>query len=72
MAKKLSKKDIEDGKRISKMFASISDESKNMVISYISALRDKEMADSQDVAGEGRGEHKRRNIIYVFIKIKRR
>lgn len=50
MAKKLSKKDIEDGKRISKMFASISDESKNMVISYISALRDKEMADSQDVA----------------------
>lgn len=46
MGKELTKKDIEDGRKISEIFSSISDTSKNMVISYMSALRDKEIADS--------------------------
>ncbi len=37
--------EIKDAKRISDVFAVISEESKNMALAYISALRDKEMAD---------------------------
>lgn len=40
-----SKKDIEDAKKISSIFADISEESKTMAIVYMSALRDKEIAD---------------------------
>lgn len=39
-------RDIEDAKKISEIFADISEESKTMAIVYISALRDKEIADS--------------------------
>lgn len=38
-------KDIEDAKKISDIFADISEESKTMAIVYLSALRDKEIAD---------------------------
>lgn len=39
-------KDIDDGKKISALFATLSDETKTMAIVYLSALRDKEIADS--------------------------
>lgn len=42
----LEKTDIEDGKRIVNIFAGLSEENKNMAIVYLSALRDKEIADS--------------------------
>ena len=38
-------KDIEDAKRISTIFSEISEEGKMMAIVYLSALRDKEIAD---------------------------
>lgn len=41
----LTEKDIEDGKKISALFSNISDESKMMAIVYLSALRDKEIAE---------------------------
>lgn len=47
MAKNI--KDIEDAKKISDIFANISEESKTMAIVYISALRDKEIADKDKV-----------------------
>lgn len=46
MSKKLTEKDIADGKKIAEIFADLSEENKNMAIVYISALRDKEVADS--------------------------
>ncbi len=46
MIKALTTKDIVDGKKISEIFAVLSEEAKNMTIAYISALRDKEIADS--------------------------
>lgn len=42
----LERTDIEDGKRIVDIFANLSEENKNMAIVYLSALRDKEIADS--------------------------
>lgn len=45
MHKTLTEKDIQDGKRISETFALLSEDAKNMVIVYLSALRDKELAD---------------------------
>lgn len=39
-------KDIEDAKRLSMILSDISEESKTMAIVYLSALRDKEIADS--------------------------
>lgn len=42
----LERTDIEDGKRIVDIFATLSEENKNMAIVYLSALRDKEIADS--------------------------
>lgn len=39
-------KDIDDGKKISALFATLSEETKTMAIVYLSALRDKEIADS--------------------------
>lgn len=42
----LKKNDIEDGKRIVNIFAGLSEENKNMAVVYLSALRDKEIADS--------------------------
>lgn len=46
MAKTLTSKDIEDGKKISAIFSNLSEENKTMAIVYLSALRDKEIADS--------------------------
>lgn len=46
MNKNLSQKDIDDGKKIAEIFTTLSEENKNMAIVYISALRDKEIADS--------------------------
>lgn len=46
MQNKLTGKDIEDGKRISALFSNISEESKMMAIVYLSALRDKEIAET--------------------------
>lgn len=40
-----STKDIEDAKKISGIFADISEESKMMALAYLSALRDKEIMD---------------------------
>lgn len=46
MSRTLTNKDIDDGKRISILFSTLSDETKSMAIGYLSALRDKEIADS--------------------------
>ena len=42
----LNRIDIEEGKRIANIFETLSEENKNMAIVYLSALRDKEIADS--------------------------
>lgn len=41
-----TEKDIQDGHKISEIFSTLSEENKNMAIVYLSALRDKEIADS--------------------------
>lgn len=46
MQRALTSKDISDGKRISTLFSTLSEENKTMAIVYLSALRDKEIADS--------------------------
>ena len=46
MTNTLTSKDIEEGKKSSKLFSSWSEENKTMAIVYLSALRDKEIADS--------------------------
>lgn len=46
MTKNLTNRDIEDGKKISAIFSNLSEENKTMAIVYLSALRDKEIADS--------------------------
>lgn len=46
MKRKLTENDIRDGRKISEIFSSLSEENKNMAIVYLSALRDKEIADS--------------------------
>lgn len=46
MKKTYTSKDIEDGKKISTLFSNLSEENKTMAIVYLSALRDKEIADS--------------------------
>lgn len=39
-------KNLDDAKKIAEIFKEISDESRTMALVYLSALRDKEMADS--------------------------
>lgn len=39
-------REIDEGKRISALFSTLSEENKTMAIVYLSALRDKEIADS--------------------------
>lgn len=46
MKKNYTPKDIEDGRKISELFSRLSEENKTMAIVYLSALRDKEVADS--------------------------
>lgn len=41
----VSTRDIEGAEKLSNLFADISEESKTMVLVYLSALRDKEIAD---------------------------
>lgn len=48
MIGKLTNTDIKDGEKISFIFANLSEESKLMAIVYLSALRDKEIADGTD------------------------
>ena len=45
MSKALTSRDIDEGKRISALFSTLSEENKTMAIVYLSALRDKEIAD---------------------------
>lgn len=49
MAQALRKKDIEDAKKISTIFSTLSEESKTIAVIYLSALRDKEIADGERV-----------------------
>lgn len=46
MLKELTSRDIDEGKRISALFSTLSEENKTMAIVYLSALRDKEIADN--------------------------
>ena len=46
MIENLTSRDIDDGKKISAIFSTLSEENKTMAIVYLSALRDKEIADS--------------------------
>ena len=46
MGNVLTNKDIDDGRKISALFSTLSEENKTMAIVYLSALRDKEIADS--------------------------
>lgn len=39
----LTERDIKDAERISDLFADMSEESKNVALGYLSALRDKEV-----------------------------
>ena len=45
MTKMLSNSEIDDGRKISTLFSTLSEENKTMAIVYLSALRDKEIAD---------------------------
>lgn len=46
MLAKITEKDLEDGKKINELFLNLSEEGQIMVIAYMSALQDKEVADS--------------------------
>lgn len=48
MAKNITSQDIDDGKRISELFSNLSNEAKIMAVVYLSALRDKEIAKSEN------------------------
>lgn len=52
MVKEKKSEIMTDGKRFAKMFSSLSEENKSMAIVYLSALRDKEMADMSSKSGE--------------------
>lgn len=52
MKMRYTEKDIRDGKRISEIFSELSEENKNMAIVYLSALRDKEVADGKKLCAE--------------------
>lgn len=46
MKKTRTNREIDEGKKISALFSELSEESKTIAIVYLSALRDKEIADS--------------------------
>lgn len=46
----LTEKDIQEGKKISEIFTILSEEKKTQAIVYLSALRDKEVADCENQA----------------------
>lgn len=60
---KRTKKEIEDAKKISTLLSEVSEESKTMVFVYLSALRDKEVADSARQLQGGRKEDE--NAVFV-------
>lgn len=43
MKKRLSQKDIEDGKKINEIFQNLGEKEKDMAIVYLSALMDRQM-----------------------------
>lgn len=47
MNQQLTSKEIEDARRISLIFSKLSEENKTMAMVYLSALRDKELADKE-------------------------
>ena len=47
MKKALTNKDIDEGKSISALFATLSEENKMMAVVYMSALNDKQIANSE-------------------------
>lgn len=53
MLKTLTNRDIEEGKKISKLFSGLSEGSKTIAMVYLSALRDKELADTKQQGTEG-------------------
>jgi hypothetical protein len=53
--KKLTEKDILEGKSIADLFTTLSDESKNQCLIYIMALRDKELLSSSTSPKNQRG-----------------
>lgn len=46
MTNTFTHQDVEDGRRISVIFSHLSEENKTMAMVYLSALREKEIADS--------------------------
>lgn len=52
----VSARDIEGAEKLSSLFADISEESKTMVLVYLSALRDKEIADRSKQLEERQNE----------------
>lgn len=61
MSKKLTSRDIEEAKKISAIFSTLSEENKTIAIVYLSALRDVEIA-GMAKAGENNGEHDYENF----------
>lgn len=53
MEKKLPKHEYEDAIKISNLFATLSEEGKTMALVYLSALRDKELADRANIEKAG-------------------
>ena len=60
MAKTITNKDVDDGKKISSIFSTLSEESKTMAIVYLSALMDKEIADMGVTSREGHSHQTRK------------
>lgn len=50
MAENLTTKDIEEGKKLALIFSDLSEQNKTMAMVYVSALRDKEIADNTNKA----------------------
>lgn len=49
MKTNLTKQEVLDGMKISEIFIDLSEDAKNMVVAYVSALRDKELADKSRI-----------------------
>ena len=56
MNQQLTNKEIEDGKRIALIFSNLSEENKTMAMVYLSALRDKEVADKANTERKCNGK----------------
>lgn len=62
MLKTLTSKEMDEGKDISELFSTLSEENKTIAVVYLSALRDKELADgvkaNEGIVNETRYERK--------------